>query len=151
MLFITIFLNSVLLIIIILIIVKIAVGKTKNKILNRINIDKKEILLYDKNANFFGLYSKGMMQWRGNCVLILTKDYLYSFFILSKNDLKIPLSNISKISVTKNFLGKSIFKNLLKIEFKNNTVNDSAAWYIHNLDRWLETISTISNKTTEYL
>jgi hypothetical protein len=145
MLFVIVIIHSLLLIALLFLIIKIVGQKTKNAILKRIKIKTSDILIMDKNSNFFGLQSLGIKQLRGNCVLILTKNHLHSYFILPRYDIKIPLKNIENISLTKSFLGKSIFKNLIKVDFKKGDKTDSAAWFVHDTDSWIKILKEKTN------
>lgn len=107
----------------------------------------RKILLTDTFANFFGLESQGTKQIRGNGILILTEKELYFELYLPTNKIIIPLIQITKIDTTRSHLGKSKFKQLLKIYFKNETgQNDSIAWCVQDLPKWKQTLSNLIKK-----
>ncbi|MHA2399681.1 MAG: hypothetical protein ACXADU_12435 [Promethearchaeota archaeon] len=61
--------------------------------------------------------------------------------------MKIPVTSINKISNPKKHLKKSVFKPLLKVNFKNsNGFEDSAAWIVQDLDKWNETLKKLTFK-----
>jgi hypothetical protein len=95
------------------------------------------ILLSDDMANFFGQESLGVWRIRGNGVLLLTEEELFFGMWKPQKELKIPIPSIHKISNPKKHLKKSVFKPLLKVNFKNeNGLDDSAAWFVRDLDKW---------------
>jgi len=97
----------------------------------------RNILLISKGANFFGQKSKGLSQVRGNGVLLLTDKELYFGMWTPKKEIKIPIIAIKSIENPKSFLGKSMFRKLLKVTFENDYNEiDEAAWYVKDLDSW---------------
>ncbi len=98
--------------------------------------------LLSPGANFFGLRSAGMSQIRGNGILALFFDHIYFEMLLPKKELIIPLSSILDIDVKTSFLGKTRFRKLLVITYKDkNGDEDQAAWLISNLNEWLELLT----------
>ncbi|MHA2184498.1 MAG: hypothetical protein ACXAAI_05795 [Promethearchaeota archaeon] len=105
------------------------------------------ILLSDDMANFFGQESLGVWKIRGNGVLLLTKEDLFFGMWKPQKELKILVTSISKISNPKRHLKKSVFKPLLKVNFKNsNGFEDSAAWFVRDLDKWNATLKKLTSK-----
>ena len=97
----------------------------------------KEVLLTSRGANFLGQESKGLSQVRGNGVLILTDKELYFGMWTPKKELKVPIVAIKDVENPKSFLGKSVFRRLLKISFENDSGEiDAAAWYVKALETW---------------
>ncbi len=105
---------------------------------------RKDVLLTSRGANFFGQESKGLGQVRGNGVLILTTNELYFGMWTPKKELKIPILAIKSIENPKSFLGKSVFRKLLKITFVNDLGDlDAAAWYVKDLDSWAHELARL--------
>jgi len=100
------------------------------------------IIKSDKAANFFGQKSLGMSQIRGNGVLALLEYNLVFYMWLPKRKLVILLDNIRSATKIKGFLGKvKANRPLLRVEFRNDKDNlDAAAWWVHNLEGWLNKI-----------
>lgn len=124
-------------IIVSLLILLISIKKRKLQLRVEIQekIQNKNILFTDKSANFFGQESKGYKQIRGNGVLVITDDSLMFFMLLPRKEIIIELSKIESIESPASFLGKSVLKPLLKVDFTNeNGEKDSAAWYLRNLE-----------------
>lgn len=116
--------------------------KRINEILD--GLTNENIILLSPSANFFGQQSQGHKQIRGNGVLALTNDKLYFEMWKPKKKLQISLSSIGGIETPKSHLGKSKFKPLLKIIFKNEKNDpDSAAWLVGDLPKWKRTIEKV--------
>lgn len=95
-----------------------------------------EIVKQTKSANYMGQGSKGMLQIRGNGVLILTKSNLYFSMLLPEKRLIIPVSSIGSLSTPKSFLGKTKGQKLLRADFDG----DSAAWLVEKPEQWKRAI-----------
>ncbi|MFW9897164.1 MAG: hypothetical protein ACFFD7_15275 [Candidatus Thorarchaeota archaeon] len=109
--------------------------------------EKEKILIHDDTVNFFGLESLGIWKIHGNGVLILTENVLMFGMWKPKRDLTIPVKSIIKIENPKPHLHRSVFKPLLKVNFKNEKGNDdSAAWFVSSLDKWKENFENIIPK-----
>ena len=107
----------------------------------------KKILLVDDMSNFFGLESLGVWKVRGNGVLLLTEEELFFGMWKPQKELLIPIKSIIEITNPKSHMHRSIFRPLLKVTFKNtNRENDSAAWYVQNLDEWNDVISNLISR-----
>ena len=90
-------------------------------------------------ANYFGTGSKGMGQVRGNGVLLLTESSLYFRMLMPDRDFIIPVDSIFEVSTPRSFLGKSKMSPLLRVDFrKPDGGEDSAAWMVGELDRWVD-------------
>ncbi len=108
------------------------------------NFEESQISLISANPNFYGQYSLGRGQVRGNGVLILTSDSLFFEMYFPKKKFNFPLRNIRKVDTIKSFLGKTQFRQLLHISFINDKgEEDSAAWLVKNLDVWINRIKQI--------
>jgi hypothetical protein len=104
----------------------------------------KNVLLTSRGANFFGQESKGVNQIRGNGVLILTDKELYFGMWTPKKELNIPVVAIKDVENPKSFLGKSVFRKLLKVTFENEIGEiDKVAWYVKALETWTRTLEEI--------
>ena len=107
-------------------------------------LTNENIILLSPSANFFGQQSKGHKQIRGNGVLALTNDKLYFEMWKPKKKLQISLTSIEGIETPKSHLGKSKFKPLLKIIFRNEKDDpDSATWLVRDLPKWKGTIENV--------
>ncbi|MFX1558538.1 MAG: hypothetical protein ACFFC9_14895 [Promethearchaeota archaeon] len=108
---------------------------------------KQDILLMDETANFFGQESLGSWKIRGNGVLLLTKNELFFEMWKPRKQIAIPIDSISQIENPRSFLGKSVFKPLLKVIFENKDAKiDSIAWYVKNLNEWNEKLFKLTSK-----
>lgn len=86
-------------------------------------------------ANFFGQESHGLTQLRGNGTLVLTDNELHFERWLSRREYRIPLHAIRAIEMATSYLGKSIFRPLLKVVFVDEAGNtDSMAWYVPDVE-----------------
>jgi len=109
----------------------------------------KKILLANDISNFFGLESLGVWKVRGNGVLLLTEEELFFGMWKPQKELSIPIKSIIEITNPKSHMHRSIFRPLLKVIFKNtNGENDSAAWYVQNLDKWNNMINKLISKNS---
>lgn len=117
------------------------VKKKKNKLISEIKekLEGKTLLFKDTSANFFGQESKKYKQIRGNGILIITDTVLMFFMFLPKKEIKIELSAINNIETPSTFLGKSVFRPLLKVTYLNeNGKKDSVAWFVKDLESVLK-------------
>ena len=104
--------------------------------------EKEKVLIFDDIANFFGLESLGIWKVRGNGVLLLTDEELFFGMWKPKKALIIPVKFIMKIINPKSHMHKSVFRPLLKVIFTNETGNnDSAAWFVQDLNEWNEILN----------
>ena len=96
-----------------------------------------QILRSETTVNFFGLQSRGRGQIRGNGVLVLTPDELWFSRFVPRNDISIPLSSISEVSLVEAHLGKRILgQQLLYVAFQNEGQSDAIAWAVKDLQGW---------------
>jgi hypothetical protein len=88
-------------------------------------------------ANFFGIESRGVMQIRGNGILLLTDTDLVFGMFRPTREFLIPLANIEKVELVKSHLTKTVFQPLLKVYFTNEEgAADSVAWWLANPAEW---------------
>ena len=119
------------------------INKLFKKRINEIKekFDAIETILESDNVNFFGQQSKGHRQVRGNGVLILTNEKIYFEMWKPKKVLEIPIKAIRDVNIVRSFLGKTKFRDLLQVEFSNDTgEEDAAAWLIFDLGKWFDEI-----------
>jgi len=103
----------------------------------------KDIICHDNSAAYFGRESLKYKQMKGNGILILTKDELFFRRLLPKMELSIPLKYVQDVEMPSSFLGKSIFKSLLKIVYQTDTGEaDSVAWYVKDLENFKKGIES---------
>lgn len=96
------------------------------------------------SVNFFGQLSRGKMQMRGNGTLALTENELYFELWIPHREFHVPLNSIQSIETPKAFLGKSVFRPLLKITFQNETgETDAMAWYVPDVESLISTIEAL--------
>ena len=89
------------------------------------------------DANFFGIESHGVMQVRGNGLLLLTDTDLVFGMFQPTDDFLFPLDRIEKIEFAESHLNKTIFQPLLKVFFTNEEGDsDSVAWWVANPTEW---------------
>lgn len=111
--------------------------KHADKVIKKIQNNGRQIIEVSKNVNFFGQESRGKGQIRGNGVLILTPNTLYYEMWKPNREYEYYLNTINNVENPKWFLGKSMRRELLKIDFINETGQaDSAAWLVPELDKW---------------
>ncbi len=101
------------------------------------------IVLADYLANCFGLQSAGVWQTRGIGGLVLTSECLHFFMLLPNKEFRIPLREITKMTIAKSHLGKATPFDLLKVTFNKDGMEDSIAWLIKNPRNWISTIEQI--------
>ena len=93
-----------------------------------------DIICHDNSAHYFGMELFKGKQNRGKGILVLAHNELYFLKLLPRIELCIPLKRIKRCVTTTNFLGKSIHKPLLKVDFKDEDgALNSVAWHIKDL------------------
>ncbi len=106
-------------------------------------LDANQVLAFDEGANCFGVESKGKGQVRGNGCLALSPKGLLFIMWVPRKELHVPLDRITSVERVKSHLGKSIFRELLKVNFVNaEGQQDSAAWYVRDLSAWETALRT---------
>lgn len=90
---------------------------------------------YLPNVNFFGQESKGRAQMRGNGTLVLTQSEIYFARWIPLAEYTIPLAKIQSVETVNGFLGKTVFRPLLKVVYQNEAgKTDAIAWLVPDLD-----------------
>jgi hypothetical protein len=86
-------------------------------------------------ANFYGQESKGVMQLRGNGTLVLTDTELYFEMLVPQREFRIPLAAIQALETPSSYLGKTNFRPLLKVVYRDESgQNDSMGWLVPDVD-----------------
>jgi hypothetical protein len=106
-----------------------------------------QILLEDDGANFFGKESVGVMQVRGNGALVLTANHLHFFMLAPHSEIRIPISSIREMKITKQHLYKVTPFDLLKVVFSENDRIDSVAWYLSDPILWKQRIEMLQSES----
>ena len=112
--------------------------RLRRKIAERFNAG--EIVASTVNANYFGLASKGGRQVRGNCALVLTRDVLWSHLAVPAREISIHLADVRNVSLRKSHCGRSVFLDLLRVDFAEGDREDAVAWYVQNPEEWKKAI-----------
>ena len=117
----------------------------KKKALKVVEQFQDQNVLITSTANFFGQESKGLKQVRGMSQVVLLPNELYSEMLFPRRILKIPISAIREVDITKKwFLKKSRNKNLLIVHFINESgEEDSAGWQIPRLESYKRIIDEL--------
>ncbi|MBD8497004.1 hypothetical protein [Paenibacillus arenosi] len=93
-------------------------------------------------SNFYGVSSKGMKQVRGNGLLYLARTAICYEMYVPKKRLEIPLNKIVHIGTTNRHLGKIGCK-LLKVTFKTEQGEETAAWSVNDAEHWIQEINML--------
>lgn len=109
-----------------------------------------EIVMQDLTANYFGLESRGIWQCRGNGALVLTPHRLHFFMFQPRSELQIPCNRITRVDLVRSHLGKTVFRDLLKVHFENEGAADSVAWYVAEPTRWLHQLQDLAQIETDH-
>lgn len=108
----------------------------------------RRILLQAPGASFFGLEARGVAQIRGNGALVLTPDELFFLMAVPRREIRIPLTRIAGVSLVRSHLGKTVFRNLLRVDFHGEEGNDAAAWAVRDPDGWRRAIEGARRRET---
>jgi hypothetical protein len=96
------------------------------------------IVLKDVGALTLGLQSRGALQARGNGALVLAADEVGWFQLVpERNSLRIPRESITTVDTVRSHLGKTYGRELLRVTFVQDGIQDSMAWYVTDLRAWL--------------
>ena len=100
-----------------------------------------DILCHDNFAEYFGMQSCEGEQTRGKGVLVLAQSELYFLRLHPRMELCIPLKKIKSCVTPSSFLGKSIDKPLLKVEFQDEDgALNAVAWHVADLKTFVTTL-----------
>ena len=103
-------------------------------------VDRSSILGEDYQANFFGVESAGVLQMRGNGALVLTDTALEFFMAVPSRRFTIPLEEVTGVELVRSHLGKTVFRDLLKVSFRRGGAHDSMAWWVPDAAAWRDRI-----------
>lgn len=106
-----------------------------------------QIVLKDLRALSFGLQSKGVFQGRGNGALVLTPNELWFSRAVPRRDLQIPLDAITEVTTVRSHLGKTYFRDLLRVSFRTQNTTDAIAWYLTDLAAWRAKLGELSARS----
>ena len=145
-------LRVVLIIILVLLILtairKLVFGWLQRKMLAK--VEKKfagrYIVMMALNANFFGQKSRGGRQIRGNGTLVLTETELWFGLALPDREISIPVNQIKTVDYKRSFLGRSVFRRLLYVEFYYQGRDESIAWYVNDPEKWKMAIERLIDR-----
>lgn len=108
-----------------------------------------EIICIDSSASFFGRASLKNRQLRGNGILVLTRDQLFFRRLFPELEFSIPLRTVRKVETPRSFLGKSVFRPLLKIDYMTDKGDtDSAAWHVRDLKNFIKGLRSLAGNQT---
>ncbi len=108
---------------------------------------KPEEVVHLDVANLFGILSRGGKQIRGNGALVLTRDSLYFLRAVPAAEFVVPLTDISAISFPRSFNRKSVFSELLRVDYTREGSPEAMAWAVRNPAEWKERIERLSGRT----
>jgi hypothetical protein len=94
----------------------------------------------DYRANYFGRESLGGRQLRGNGALVLTDQALEFQMLWPRRRFRVPLAEVTGISIVRSHCGKSVGRDLLKVTFQAGDREDSVAWFVPNALAWKEAL-----------
>lgn len=94
-------------------------------------------VILQSEANCFGVASRGPWQVRGSGNLVLMADELRFVSWGGARDIAIPVRGIVSVDTTRSHLGKTIFRDLLRVSWTSGRGEDAVAWAVGDLDRWL--------------
>jgi hypothetical protein len=94
----------------------------------------------DDRANFFGVDSKSAAQLRGNGVLALYDTEVIFVQLMIDRVIRIPVTEITEITTTKVWKGKTIFRDLLKVTWREGASTETAVWFVVDLPGWLDAL-----------
>jgi len=107
-----------------------------------------DILCHDNFAEYFGMESFKGKQVRGKGVLVLAQNELYFLRLHPRMELCIPLKRIKRCVTPSSFLGRSINKPLLKVEYQDEDgALNAVAWHVGDL-KTFETALKLQRKKT---
>lgn len=98
--------------------------------------------MIEGSALFYGQESSGAMQLRGNSVLVLTDNELYSEMWLPHREFRIAHNTIQSAETVNSFLGKTNFRPILKVTFQTpEGGTDSMAWLVKDVEAWKQALN----------
>ena len=76
----------------------------------------------------------------------MTKDELWFSLALPAREIAIPVKDIKSVKLIKGYLGKTVFRSLLCIEFLFQGIEDSIAWLVNNPEEWKTAIEKVQKE-----
>lgn len=102
----------------------------------------RHIELSDGMANFFGTSSLTRGQIRGNGLLAITNEALVFKMYAGQREINVPLRDLISVDTADSFMGKTIFRKLLQVTYKTMSGEETSAWFVKDIDSWIEKINT---------
>ena len=107
---------------------------------------QEKVIAYTTAANFVGLESKGMKQWRGNGFFLITDTHLVFERLTPKILVMIPVQQIQRVDLVSSFLGKRHIKPILRVVFLNDQAQpDSMGILIREPQHWQHLVRNTSD------
>jgi GNAT superfamily N-acetyltransferase len=94
-------------------------------------------VLREDDANTFGVESRSAFQVRGNGTLVLTADELLFAQWVPDRLVRIPRAQITEVTTTRSWLGKTIGRQLLLVRWTAAADGDAIALWVKDLDGWI--------------
>lgn len=105
--------------------------------------DAGEIVLASVRANFLGIQSRGGTQIRGNGALVLTRDALCVIRAVPPKEMHIPLQAIGRITLPRQFNGRSVMARLLCVSYDCGQGDDAVGVVVKNPEKWKQAIENL--------
>lgn len=99
-----------------------------------------QVVLIDDTAAYFGRTSGGVEQRRGNGSLALSDEALVFVQWVPRSVLRIARQDVLAVDHTDEHRGRRLARPLLRVRFGDAGGEDTAAWLVRDLDRWLAAI-----------
>ena len=93
------------------------IAATKDKLRKTLSEEGAEAEIL--NANCFGLASLGVGQMRGNGSWAMSESRILFYFWVGGRQVEIPIAKITAVNIEKAFLGKTVGRSLLAVDFEN--------------------------------
>lgn len=98
----------------------------------------------DNKADFYGVASQGEGQVRSKGALALTPDELAFFGAVPATELRIPRAAITDVELARNFLGRTVNRDLLVVAWRTGADDDHerAAFDVGEAGEWRAELRT---------
>lgn len=107
-------------------------------------IPPERIVPTDLGAVSFGLRSRDVAQGRDNGALVLTPDELWFSRAVPRRDLRIALDTVTEVTTVRSHLGKTYFRDLLKVSFRAGGTDDAIVWSVSDPAAWQAKLADLS-------
>jgi hypothetical protein len=94
-----------------------------------------DVLRQDK-ADYYGQESMGARQVRGVGMLALTAEELVFFQLVKDADVRVPRADITSVEVGREFLGKTVNRDLMLVSWGSGDDTDRAAFDVPDIEAW---------------